>query len=172
MISPRRAVVDYIVRIRTISLADGLSSAPVRATMTDRLGFASLTAGQRVRHAATRTLTEADNLLASVLIMSSEPLQLDAVFAARASPSGERLVNSVFTLGLMIGISGHDFAYAQPCGFEDAHFPNPGRIGDTIRIESIVLDLDPPARTARLRHHAITHRGDTIATATRRARFV
>src|SRR3546814_5273912 len=59
---------------------------------------------------------------------------LDAVFAARHAPSGERLFNSVFTLGLMIGISDRDFVPLAPNeGIEDAVFPHPARIGDTIR---------------------------------------
>src|SRR3546814_7538480 len=69
------------------------------------MDFDTLNVGQSHRHALTRTLTETDNILASALIMSGEALQLDAVFAARHAPSGERLFNSVFTLGLMIGRS-------------------------------------------------------------------
>lgn len=133
-----------------------------------QLLFEDLVVGQRVAHAVTRTLTETDNLLASTLIMSSEPLQLSADFAAQHSPSGERLFNSVFTLGLMIGISGHDIAYADPdAGFRSASFPAAARVGDTIRVETDVLELHPGV--ARLRHRALTHHGDVVAIAERNA---
>src|SRR3546814_16574487 len=114
------------------------------------MDFDTLNVGQSHRHALTRTLTETDNLLASALIMSGEALQLDAVFAARHAPSGERLFNSVFTLGLMIGISDRDFVPLAPNeGIEDAVFPHPARIGDTIRGESEVVALDRRPETRR-----------------------
>lgn len=136
------------------------------------MDFDALAVGQSHRHTLTRTLTEADNLLASALIMSSEPLQLDAVFAGRHAPSGERLFNSVFTLGLMIGISDRDFAAPAPNeGIEDAVFPRPARIGDTIRVESEVLALDRDARRVRLRHRALTAEDACIGIATREVRL-
>src|SRR3546814_13510939 len=100
--------------------------------------------------------------------MSGEALQLDAVFAARHAPSGERLFNSVFTLGLMIGISDRDFAPLAPNeGIEDAVFPHPARIGATIRVESEVVALDRDARSVRLRHPALTAQDACIGIATR-----
>src|SRR3546814_8551402 len=110
-----------------------MTSGPRKNERSD-MDFDTLNVGQSHRHALTRTLTETDNLLASALIMSGEALQLDAVFAARHAPSGERLFNSVFTLGLIIGISDRDFVPLAPNeGIEDAVFLHPPRISDTIR---------------------------------------
>src|SRR3546814_14183540 len=124
------------------------------------MDFDTLNVRQSHRHALTRTLTETDNRLASALIMSGEALQLDAVFAARHAPSGERLFNSVFTLGLMIGISDRDFVPLAPNeGIEDAVFPHPARIGDTIRVESEVVALDRDARSVRSEERRVGKEG-------------
>src|SRR3546814_4511058 len=79
--------------------------------------------------------------------------------------------NSVFTLELMIGISDRDFVPLAPNeGIEDAVFPHPARIGDTIRVESEVVALDRDARSVRLRHRALTAQDACIGIATREVR--
>lgn len=133
----------------------------------------TLAVGQVTRHLTRRTVTETDNLLGSVMIMSVEPLQLDAEFARLKSPSGERLVNSLFTLGLMVGISGTDISgpsSATHLVLRDVRFPSPVRIGDTLRVESEMLSRDANedgsiATVLQLR--AYTQRDALVASANR-----
>ena len=68
------------------------------------LTFDEFTVGQVFTHQPSRTVTEADNLLFSALTMNPQPLHIDAEFA-KTSHFGQRLVNSIFTLGLVIGLS-------------------------------------------------------------------
>jgi hypothetical protein len=71
------------------------------------LYFEELTVGRTFDHAWTRTVTEMDNVLFSSLTMNVQPCHLDEEFAARPK-FGQRIVNSLFTLGLMIGITVND----------------------------------------------------------------
>jgi len=69
------------------------------------LWFEQLEPGLRVRHAITRTVTEADNVLFTTLTMNTQALHLDAAFADALPPFNQRLVNSMFTLSTMVGLS-------------------------------------------------------------------
>jgi acyl dehydratase len=68
------------------------------------LWFEQLEPGLRVEHAVTRTVTETDNVLFTTMTMNPQPLHLDAEFAARTE-FGRPLVNSLFTLGLVVGLA-------------------------------------------------------------------
>ena len=68
------------------------------------LYFEEFTVGQRFEHQVRRTVTETDNLLFSALTMNPAAIHLDAEYC-RDTPFGERIVNSVFTLGLLVGLS-------------------------------------------------------------------
>ena len=142
--------------------------------MTTKLHYEDLAPGLVLRHTARRTLTETDNVLSCVTIMSSEPLQLDAEFAREVSPTGERLFNSAFTLGLMLGVSTHDLHYAglPDLGFNEIAFPHAARVGDTLRIETEVVAIDAGGPTGHagqvtLTHRAYNQQGHLIGTATR-----
>jgi acyl dehydratase len=103
--------------------------------------FEELPPGLVVRHALTRTVTEADNTLFTVMTMNPAPMHLDAEFAAR-SEFGRVLVNSLFTLGLLVGISVHELTMGTTVanlGFERVEFPAPLFHGDTLHCESSVL---------------------------------
>jgi acyl dehydratase len=94
--------------------------------------------GDRIAHAVTRTVTETDNLLISALTHNPQPLHLDHEVAA-ASEFGKPLVNSVFTFGLMIGVSVNDTTFGTlvaNLGYDKLVFPNPVFVGDTLRSES------------------------------------
>src|SRR5882672_6323156 len=80
---------------------------PVREVAMAGLYLEEFVVGQVIRHALTRTVTESDNVLFSVMTMNPQPLHIDFDFAAK-SEWGKPLVNSLFTLGLMIGISVND----------------------------------------------------------------
>lgn len=106
------------------------------------LYFEDLEIGKIYEHAVTRTVTEADNVFFTCLTMNPQPLHLDAEFAAN-SLLGQRLVNSVFTLALVGGLSVHDLTLGTTIGnlgFEKVEFPNPVFHGDTIRAVTRILN--------------------------------
>ena len=107
--------------------------------------FEELDVGQRFEHQPGRTVTETDNLLFTALTLNPQPLHLDAEFA-KSTIHGQILVNSIFTLGLVVGLSVGDTTLGTTLGnlgFEKTTFPNPVFIGDTIRVTSTVIDRRP-----------------------------
>jgi acyl dehydratase len=105
------------------------------------LYFEEFTVAQRFEHLVRRTVTETDNLLFSALTMNPAALHLDAE-AAKATPFGERIVNSVFTLGLLVGLSVYDTTYGTTIGnlgWDEVRFPRPVFIGDTLHAVTTVL---------------------------------
>ena len=105
------------------------------------LWFEELSVGQTFDHALRRTVTETDNLLISSLTHNTAALHLDAE-AMKQSDYGRIIVNSCFTLSLMVGVSVGDTtqgtAFAN-LGWDEVRFPAPVFIGDTLRIETEVL---------------------------------
>jgi acyl dehydratase len=105
------------------------------------LWFEELTVGLVIDHAVTRTVTEGDNTLFSVMTMNPQPLHLDESFAAR-SQYGTRIVNSLFTLSLLVGISVHETTLGTTVGnlgFEEIAFPAPVFHGDSLHAQTEVL---------------------------------
>jgi acyl dehydratase len=103
--------------------------------------FEELTPGLVIDHAITRTVTEADNTLFTCLTMNPQPLHLDEEFA-RNTEFGARLVNSLFTLGLLVGITVHETTLGTTIanlGFDEIAFPVPVFAGDTIWAETEVV---------------------------------
>lgn len=99
--------------------------------------------GQIIQHPIRRTVTESDNILFSTMTLNPQPLHIDFDFAAK-SEWGKPLVNSLFTLGLMIGISVHDTTLGTTIGnlgMTDTVFPHPVFHGDTLRIETEVKSV-------------------------------
>jgi acyl dehydratase len=97
--------------------------------------------GHVFKHAVTRTVTETDNTLFSVMTMNTQPLHIDADFSAKTE-FGQRLVNSIFTLGLVIGISVTETTLGTTIanlGMGDIRFPKPVFHGDTISVETEVM---------------------------------
>jgi len=97
--------------------------------------------GDKVAHEVTRTVTETDNVLISALTHNPQPMHLDHEVAA-ASEFGKPLVNSIFTFGLMVGVSVSDTTLGTlvaNLGFDKLVFPNPVFAGDTLRSESECL---------------------------------
>ena len=94
--------------------------------------------GDTVAHEVTRTVTETDNVLISALTHNPQPLHLDHEVAA-ASEFGRPLVNSIFTFGLMVGVSVSDTTLGTliaNLGYDKLVFPNPVFAGDTLRSTS------------------------------------
>jgi itaconyl-CoA hydratase len=104
--------------------------------------FEDLEVGQQIKHSLGRTVTEMDNTLFSTLTMNSQPLHLNEDFAARTQ-FGQRIVNGIFTLGLVVGLSVNELTegtVVANLGYERVVHPNPVFHGDTIYVESEVLE--------------------------------
>lgn len=98
--------------------------------------------GQVFRHAIRRTVTEADNVFFSALTHNPAPLHLDREYMRTESEFGQPLVNSFFTLGLIVGISIHETTLGTTVanlGLEDVRFPAPLFVGDTVHVETEVV---------------------------------
>jgi acyl dehydratase len=132
--------------------------------------------GRIYDHAITRTVTETDNLLFTCLTHNPQPLHLDHEFAAK-SEWGKPLVNSLFTLGLMIGISVNDTTIGTTIanlGMTDVKFPKPVFHGDTIRAATEVAAKResrsrPDAGIVDFLHRAYNQRGELVAECRRQA---
>ena len=123
--------------------------------------FEDLEVGAIIKHRLGRTVTEMDNVLFSSLTMNPQPLHLDAEFSA-ATEFGERILNSLFTLGLVIGISVPELTLGTTIanlGFERVEFPAPVRHGDTVRVESDVVAARPSASRPDAGIVTFEHRG-------------
>lgn len=108
------------------------------------LYFEEFRVGQLFSHAMRRTVTETDNLLISTLTHNPAALHLDAEYCRTQSEFGQRVVNSVFTLGLMVGISVGDTTLGTTVanlGWDEVRFPKPLFHGDTVRCETEVLEV-------------------------------
>jgi acyl dehydratase len=140
------------------------------------LTFDEFRVGQVFQHQPARTVTEADNLLFSALTMNPQPLHLDAEFA-KTSHFGQRLVNSIFTLGLVVGLSVGETTLGTTVGnlgFEKVEFPKPVFIGDTIRAETEVVEKrDSKSRPewgiVLFEHLGVNQRGEIVAVCRRAA---
>ena len=106
------------------------------------LYFEEFEVGQEFAHALTRTVTEMDNVLFCALTHNPQPLHLDEEFA-KDTEFGQRLVNSIFTLGLVVGVSVSDTTLGTTVanlGMTNVRFVNPVFHGDTIRSLTRVLE--------------------------------
>ena len=107
------------------------------------LWFEEFSVGQRFVHEIRRTVIEADNMLFSALTYNPAALHIDHAYAA-TTEFGKPLVNSLFTLGLVIGLSVQDTTFGTTIanlGMTETTFPKPVFAGDTIRVETEVKAL-------------------------------
>lgn len=136
--------------------------------------FDELTVGQMFDHPIRRTVTETDNLLFSTLTHNPAQLHLDAEYM-KASDYGRILVNSTFTLGLMVGVSVGDTTLGTAIanlGWDEVRFPAPVFVGDTLRIETEVIELResksrPGAGIVTFAHRAYNQHGTLVASCKR-----
>ena len=106
------------------------------------LYFEDFEIGASIEHRLTRTVTQMDNMLFSNMTLNPQPLHIDAHFCATETEWGKPLMNSLFTLGLMIGISVNDTTIGTTIGnlgMTDVKFPAPLFEGDTIRVETEIV---------------------------------
>lgn len=141
--------------------------------------FDELEVGQRIRHGLGRTVTEMDNTLFCALTLNSQPLHINAEFAAQ-SPFGQRIVNGIFTLGLVVGITVPELTEGTiiaNLGYERVNHPNPVFHGDTITVETEVLERResrsrPGTGVVRLRHLGKKQDGSVICEVERSVLFL
>jgi acyl dehydratase len=107
------------------------------------LYFEELTVGRVFKHAMRRTVTEADNVFFTALTHNPAALHLDEEYCRNHTEFGQRIVNSAFTLGLIVGISVQDTTLGTTVGnlgWDEVRFPRPVFHGDTLRSESEVIE--------------------------------
>ena len=134
------------------------------------LYFEELEVGRVLEHAIRRTVTEMDNTLFSCLTHNPQPLHIDHHFAA-ASEWGRPLVNSIFTLGVMIGVSVSDTTLGTTIGnlgMSEVKFPRPVFQGDTLHATTEVVSKResksrPDAGIVVFRHRAFNQRNELVA---------
>jgi len=140
------------------------------------LYFEQFVVGQVFKHELTRTVTEMDNMLFSNMTMNPQPLHVDFEYASKAE-FGKPLVNSLFTLGLVIGISVYETTLRTTIanlGMKDTQFPNPVFHGDTIHVETTVKSVResksrPNAGIVEFEHRAYNQRDELVCVCLRSA---
>jgi len=140
------------------------------------LYFEQFHVGQKFAHAIRRTVTESDNVFFTALTHNPAALHLDEEYG-KQTEFGRRIVNSLFTLGLMIGISVHETTLGTTVanlGMTDVTFPKPVFHGDTLHVQSEVLEVResksrPTQGIVLFLHQAINQRGEIVAQCKRSA---
>ncbi len=138
--------------------------------------FEELSIGDTFEHQPSRTVTETDNLIFTTMTHNPQPLHLDAEFA-RASIHGQILVNSIFTLGLAVGLSVADTTLGTTLGnlgFDKTLFPNPVFVGDTLTATSTVEDkreskTKPDRGIVTFKHTMTNQRAEVVCSCMRGA---
>lgn len=138
--------------------------------------FEEFTSGQTFDHEIRRTVTESDNVWFSTATMNPAAIHIDAEYC-RTTEFGKPLVNSIFTLGLVIGLTVQDTTLGTTVanlGMTDTRFPKPVFAGDTIRARTTVQDVResrsrPNAGIVTFLHQGFNQRGEEVCTCTRQA---
>src|SRR3954465_13715659 len=105
------------------------------------LYFEDFSVGQEFRHPLTRTVTEMDNTMFSLLTLNPQPLHIDAHFSEKTE-FGQRIFNSLYTLGIMVGMTVYDTTLGTTVanlGISEVNFPKPVFHGDTLHTRTKVL---------------------------------
>ncbi len=126
------------------------------------LYFDEFEVGRVFDHAMRRTVTETDNVLFSALTHNPAPLHLDHEYMRTQSEFGQPLVNSFFTLGLIVGMSIGETTLGRTVanlGLEDVRFPKPLFVGDTVRVQTEVIALRPSKSRPTNGILTLEHRG-------------
>ena len=140
------------------------------------LYYEEFSVGQEFAHALSRTVTEMDNTMFSLMTMNPQPLHIDAHFAA-TTEWGQRLFNSYYTLAILVGMSVYDTTLGTTIGnlgMTDVRFPKPVFHGDTLRARTKVISLResksrPDAGIVEFEHTALKQTGEIVAICRRTA---
>ncbi len=132
--------------------------------------FEEFIVGEVFKHQPGRTVTESDNVMFTCLTMNPQPLHLDEEFA-KATEFGQRLVNSILTLGIAVGLSVGDTTLGTTIGnlgFDKVEFPKPVFHGDTLYVETEIVDKResrsrPDAGIVFFEHRAVNQRQELVA---------
>lgn len=141
------------------------------------LWFEEFETGVRYLHRPGRTITEADNTLFTAVTMNTQALHLDAAWSEQQPPFNQRLVNSMFTLATLVGLSVSQLTQGTTVGnlgFSEIAFPKPMFHGDTLYAETVVTEKRasksrPGEGIVTFVHTGRNQHGDVVATATRKA---
>jgi acyl dehydratase len=144
------------------------------------LYFEEFTVGRKFAHPIRRTVTEADNVFFSALTHNPAALHLDEEYCRTETEFGQRVVNSCFTLGLMVGISVGETTLGTTVanlGWDEVRFPKPVFHGDTLHIESEVLEIRasssrPNNGIVVFAHRAFNQRNELVASCKRSALMI
>ena len=140
--------------------------------------FDELEVGMKFKHAG-RTVTEMDNVLFSALTMNTQPLHVNEDFASKTE-FGQRLVNGVFTFGLVVGLTVAELTegtIVANLGYDKVMHPHPVFHGDTIYVETEVLEKrdsssKPDRGIVRLKHLGKNQRGEVVCEVERAVMFL
>jgi acyl dehydratase len=132
--------------------------------------FEEFHVGQLFKHDIRRTITEADNVWFSAITHNPAYLHLDEEYCRTETEFGQRLVNSCFTLALMVGISVGETTLGTAIanlGWDDVRFPKPVFHGDTLRVETEIVDLResksrPDQGIVTFLHRAFNQRNELV----------
>jgi acyl dehydratase len=141
------------------------------------LYFDEFKVGMIFQHAMRRTVTESDNVWFTTATCNPAAIHLDEEYCRQHSEFKQRIVNSAFTLGLMIGLSVGDTTLGTTVGnlgFDEVRFPKPVFHGDTLRSETEVLELRrsksrPTQGIVTFVHRAFNQRNELVAQCRRAA---
>jgi acyl dehydratase len=139
--------------------------------------FDDFVVGHLYEHRLRRTVTQMDNMLFSNMTLNPQPLHIDRHFCEQETEWGQPLMNSLFTLGLMIGISVNDLTVGTTIanlGMSDVRFPNPLFENDTVHCTTQVMDKResnsrPGAGIVEFHHRAFNQNGKLVAECHRQA---
>jgi itaconyl-CoA hydratase len=141
--------------------------------------YDELEVGMVFKHSTGRTLTEMDNVLFSLLSMNTQPLHINEDFASKTQ-FGSRIVNGIFTFGLVVGLSVADLTegtIVANLGYEKVNHPHPAFHGDTIYAESEILEKresksKPDRGVVRLSQLGRNQHGQIVVTLERSVLFL
>lgn len=140
--------------------------------------YEELEVGMTFQHSLGRTVSEVDNILFNSLTMNTQPLHLNEDFS-RKTQFGKRIVNGILTLGVVIGITVNELTAGTiiaNLGYEKVTHPKPVFHGDTIYVETLVLDKrvsrsKPDQGIVRLRHIGKNQDGEVVCEVERSVMF-
>lgn len=141
--------------------------------------FDDLEVGQQIRHSLGRTITEMDNVLFCSLTLNTQPLHINEDFASKTE-FGQRIVNGIFTLGVVVGITVPELTegtIVANLGYERINHPRPVFHGDTIYVETEVLEKRESSSKqdrgiVRLKHLGKNQHGDVVCEVERAVMFL
>lgn len=141
--------------------------------------YEELEEGQVIKHSLGRTLTEMDNVLFSSLTMNTQPLHINEHYA-EDTHFGARIVNGIFTLGVVVGITVQELTagtIVANLGYENITHPHPLYHGDTLYVETLIVSKresrsKPDRGIITLRHTGRNQDGVVCIEVTRSALFL